>query len=88
MLAIEFSRQSEKFLKKILPKHRRQIAEKIFALAHEPYASDTSKLHGYEYYRADIGEYRIIYNTSSSTLYILLIGKRNDGDIYRRLGRR
>ncbi len=88
MLEINLSRVSEKFFKKLPPKQCRQVAERVFKLAENPQASDTSPLRGYkEYCRADIGEYRIIYRWSTECLYVTLIGKRNDDDVYRKLKR-
>ena len=40
------------------------------------------------YRRADIGEYRIIYRVAGDTLEVLLIGKRNDDEVYHRFSRR
>lgn len=37
------------------------------------------------YRRADSGEYRIIYRVNSDALEIILIGKRNDDEVYKRL---
>jgi len=34
-----------------------------------------------------MGEYRIIYRISSETIFITLVGKRNDDDVYRRMRR-
>ncbi len=86
MLAINLSKVSEKFLKKLPPKHKKQVVVKIFKLAENPEAQDSSRLKGYEkYYRADIGEYRIIYYWSVDVIYITLVGKRNDDDVYRKL---
>lgn len=88
MLAIDLSVASEKYIKSLPPKHRRQIAEKIFKIAEDPCPPDASPLHGYKtYYRADVGEYRIVYRFSVVVLRVTLIGKRNDDDVYRRLGR-
>ena len=88
MLVIDLSKTSEKFLQKLLPKHRLQVAARIFMLAENPHASDTSQLRGYEKYRrADTGEYRIIYRLSTAILSVVLIGKGNDDEIYRKLGR-
>ncbi|OHA25837.1 MAG: hypothetical protein A3D56_01100 [Candidatus Taylorbacteria bacterium RIFCSPHIGHO2_02_FULL_45_35] len=88
MLEINVSSPSEKYFKKLLPKHKRQVSEKIFKLAENPKASDVGPLRGFkDYYRADIGEHRIIYRWSSVTIFITLIGKRNDDDVYRKLGR-
>jgi mRNA interferase RelE/StbE len=45
-------------------------------------------LKGYSYYRADVGEYRIVYQVEEQTLEILLIEKRNDDEIYKQLKRK
>ncbi len=88
MLAINLSRDSEKFLRRLLPKHRRQVTIKIFKLAENPDSQDSSKLRGYEnFYRVDAGEYRIIYYFTSTIIFITLVGKRNDSDVYRKLSR-
>ena len=42
-------------------------------------------LEGYPFKRVDIGEYRVIHHADKDTLHVVVIGKRNDGDIYRRL---
>lgn len=87
-LEINLSRASEKYLKKLPSKHKRQIAEKLFKLAENPVPTDSSALRGYEkYYRADIGEHRIVYQFSKIILSVTLIGKRNDDEVYRKLGR-
>jgi mRNA-degrading endonuclease RelE of RelBE toxin-antitoxin system len=51
---------------------------------------NTAKLNkGYpDLYRKDVGEYRIIYKFDDETVYVLLIGKRNDDDVYKRLTRK
>ncbi|KKU59564.1 MAG: hypothetical protein UX81_C0008G0014 [Parcubacteria group bacterium GW2011_GWA2_47_12] len=88
MLKFNPSKVSEKFLRKLPPKHRRQVAEKIYKLTENPKPSDATTLKGYNnYYRADIGEYRIVYRWSSAALYVPLIGKRNDDEVYRKLKR-
>ena len=37
--------------------------------------------------RADIGEYRIIYYATNELVYVALVGKRNDDDVYKRFRR-
>ncbi len=54
----------------------------------DPEPQDSKTLTGYEYRRADIGEYRIVYRYDRECLYVALIGKRNDSDIYKRLKRK
>lgn len=55
-----------------------------------PMASDTKYLKGYtDFLRADSGEYRIVYqiNPNEDILTVLALGKRNDGEIYKKLKR-
>ncbi|WP_232279128.1 type II toxin-antitoxin system RelE family toxin [Rickettsia akari] len=37
----------------------------------------------YDFYRCDIGEYRIIYSFNETTIYVILVGKRNDSEMYK-----
>lgn len=88
MLTVNFSKVAEKFSLRLPPKQKSQVGRRISALAENPYASDTRELHGLApFRRADIGEYRIIYRVSGKTLYIFLVGKRNDDEVYRKLKR-
>jgi mRNA interferase RelE/StbE len=89
MLDINLSRQSDKFLQKIPQKNARQIGMKIQALRAEPNPHDSILLKGKAslYRRADIGEYRIIYRVNAQTLEVVLIGKRNDDEVYKMIQR-
>jgi len=87
MLKINFSHQSEKFLKKAQQKHAKQIAQKIMSLRENPYPTDYKKLKNSVFLGVDSGEYRIIYSIEDKTLFIIIVGKRNDDDVYRKLKR-
>lgn len=87
MLKIQLTKKAQKFLKRVLPKHARQLKEKIQALQHNPQPNDSKQLIGYSFYRVDVGEYRIIYRVEQAILFIFLIGKRNDNDVYKRIKR-
>jgi mRNA interferase RelE/StbE len=72
------------------PKHAGQIARKILALGENPTPADSERLKGYtDLRRIDIGEYRIVYSydEKNDIAEIILVGKRNDDEIYRRLRR-
>lgn len=85
-LNFAISRQASKFLKIVPTKHARQLSEKIINLRGEPRPNDSKILIGHEpYCRVDVGEYRIIYCTDNETLFIQVIGKRNDGDVYKKM---
>jgi mRNA interferase RelE/StbE len=77
-------------LKGLQPKIVAQIAKKVLSLNLEPLPSDSKELKGYPgYYRVHSGEYRIIYTYRSDLdlVQIILIGKRNDDDVYKKLER-
>lgn len=78
------------FLKGLQPKIAAQIAKKVLALNLDPFPNDSKKLRGYDkYYRVDCGEYRIVYtfDAKADLIKIILVGKRNDDDIYKKLQR-
>lgn len=86
MRKIDTSREALKFIQNLSPKHERQVAMRIFELGEHPDAPDTKVLVGYApLRRASIGEYRIIYSVHTTEIKIILVGKRNDGAIYREL---
>ena len=87
MLKLQLSRESQKFLDRLPPKQFRQIVKKVFSLMENPLPHDSQEMKGYLFLRNDIGEYRIIYDVQEGTLRIVLVGKRNDDEIYKNLGR-
>ncbi len=89
MLKINIARRVEKFLEQLTPKHGRQLAAKILQLRGEPYPSDSKELksHSLPWRRATVGEYRIIYRVEEDTLFVEIVGKRNDDEVYRQFRR-
>lgn len=73
------------FLATLPPKQKAQVAIKILELFNNPRPADSIQLKGHEkgYFRADIGEYRIVYTFINDKIQIDLVGKRNDGEVYR-----
>ncbi len=65
----------------------RQLALKIFALGQNPKPQDVQKIGAG--YRVDSGEYRIYYaiDDARRAVTILIVGKRGDDEIYRRIKR-
>lgn len=56
----------------------------------EPFPADSEQLSGYQgLYRVDSGEYRIVYRyfPEQDLVEVILVGKRNDDDVYKRLKR-
>lgn len=83
MLKLLISKKAHKFLDKLPPKQFRQIVKKVFALLEDPRPHDSEELRGYPFLRNDAGEYRVIYDVQGDTLRLILVGKRNDGEVYR-----
>lgn len=85
MYKIDITKSAGKFLKKLPPKQYRQVVSTILSLRENPAPNDSKQLSGYaEYHRVDIGEYRIVYRFDDDTVYISVIGKRNDDEVYKR----
>jgi mRNA interferase RelE/StbE len=88
MLKIELSKRAVKFLTKLPPKQARQLATKIQDLRSHPEPHDSQQLKGFApLRRADMGEYRIVYQVEDEVLKIALVGKRNDDEVYKQLKR-
>jgi len=84
MLKLDFKKSAIKFFDNIPAKQFRQIFKKLLLLLRDPHPTDSTKLKGDDAYRVDIGEYRIIYEVEKETLCILVVGKRNDSEVYRK----
>jgi len=84
---IKIEKRAQKFLKRLPRKQARQARGKISSLLEHPSPPDSKLLKGYVYRSMDVGEYRVIYKADEETVTILLVGKRNDSDVYRRLDR-
>ena len=62
---------------------------KILALIENPEQPDSRPVRGSDdIYRVDVGEFRIIYRYDDENLWIEVVGKRNDDEVYRDLQRR
>jgi mRNA interferase RelE/StbE len=82
------SKQAAAFLQALPAKQARQVAEKIQALGDAPDSVSSEMLKGYApMRRLKSGEFRIIFVVEGDVVQIRLIGKRNDDEIYKALGR-
>lgn len=86
MLPLSLSRASVRFLDTLPPKQYRQVTRKIIMLMANPQPADAERLKGYDYSRVTVGEYRVIFDVHDGVLRVVTIGKRNDDEVYRRLG--
>jgi mRNA interferase RelE/StbE len=86
------SKSVAKDLQDLQPKQYKQVVAKILLLGTEPRQQDCKALKGIESgYRADQGEFRILYYIQEATakqlgqVQIFRVGKRNDDEVYRNL---
>jgi len=87
VLSLRITKQVRKFFDTLPPKQYRQVFNKILSLMEDPMPTDSIQLQGHPYRRADIGEYRIVYRVQDDCLNVAFVGKRNDDDVYRNLGK-
>ena len=85
MRTIIFEKWVVKIITHYQSKHQKQIKEKILSLKENPLPNDGKMLTGYpNFYRCDVGEYRVIYRFDIDSIYILLVGKRNDSEVFKK----
>jgi len=87
MRQLKLYKRTPKFITKLPPKQQRQVAIAVQKLATEVTPHDAKKLQNSDWWRIDIGEYRAIYRWDDVAVHVVLVGKRNDSDVYRKLER-
>jgi len=88
MLRLEITKDAMKSLELLPGKQFKQVVSAIFGLLKNPEPNDSKKLSGYQYFRIDVGEYRVIYDFDDTLVRVLVSGKRNDDEVYRELKRK
>ena len=91
MLKRRVTRVAEKAMDKMPDKHFCQVYDAIEALRVDPEPGDSRELASsltLKRRRKDIGEYRIVYWHDDEALYIDLVGRRNDDDVYKKAKRK
>ena len=88
-LVLKISRQTGRFIKTLPPKQYKQVVSTPLALLTNPEPHDSKLLKGSKdkNRRVDSGEYRIVYRVDGEALLVLVIGKRNDDEVYKILDR-
>jgi mRNA interferase RelE/StbE len=89
MLKIDLSKRAVKFIDSLPAKQKKQITTKIIELSNNPEPHDSIQIKGYsQFRRTSVGEYRIIYSVVNKVLLVVvLVGRRNDDDVYKQLKR-
>jgi mRNA interferase RelE/StbE len=87
ILRLNLTNAALSFLDDLPSKQFKQLVNTLFNLLKNPTPQDSSLLKGYPYRRIDFGEYRIVYQVQGEDLQVLVIGKRRDDDVYKKLSR-
>lgn len=74
-----------KELDELQAKQYRQVVSAILDLLTEPLPHYSKTLEGTPYRRLAIGEYRVVYRADDQFIYVVVVGKRNDDEVYRDL---
>lgn len=84
---LRIAKTAEKDLLDLQAKQYKQVVSKILSLQGNPKPQDCKVLNGYDGYRVDQGEYRILYkiDDSAQLVDVFRVGKRNDGEVYKNL---
>ncbi len=90
MRKLDITKQVDDFLDKLPPKQCKQVFTTILDLRENATPHDSIKLHNSKdhLHRVDIGEYRIVYKFNDDSVYIVLVEKRNDDEVYKKLKRK
>ena len=88
MRKLNIDRDAAKYLQDLDAKQYKQVASKMLSLMADATPADYRQLKGFSYHRVDSGEYRIVYRFDADNVYVVLIAKRNDDEVYDKLKRK
>ena len=89
MRNLSLTREALDFIAGLEAKPFKQVMAKVLSLLVDPIPADSSALRGYKgLFRADIGEHRIVYRYNDTAVSVLVVDKRNDDQVYKKLGRK
>jgi len=82
---LAMTKQALKAAKKLDAKQFRQVVTAVLNLLDDPEPHDSQLLKGASRgeRRIDVGEYRVIYAVGDELVEVLVIGQRNDDDVYK-----
>ena len=80
---IETTKSAEKQLASFSQDLQERIFSKVFLLKDNPRIFGSKKLHGSEYYRIRIGDYRVVYSINDVKKRIIILDVGHRKDIYR-----
>lgn len=85
MKKLKITKDATKAWEALDAKQYKQVGKAIVGLTGNPLPADSQALRGAKNgeRRLDVGEYRIVYCNTQDAIEVLVIGKRNDDEVYR-----
>jgi len=88
MLKPNLSNDAMRFLKKRDSKQFLQIFQAITSLCADPRPNDSISMGNGTHFRKDVGEFRVINHFDAETLFVSIVGNRNDSAAYQEFDRK
>lgn len=88
MLQANLTNDAMRFLKKRDGKQFMQVFQAIVSLCDNPRPVDSISMGNGSHYRKDVGEFRVIYRFDEQTLFVAVVGNRNDSAAYQEFDRK
>ena len=88
MLKPDLTNDAIRFLKKRDNKQFLQSLGAISNLCADPRPHDSISMGNGSHFRKDVGEFRVIYRFDQNTMYITVVGNRNDSAAYQEFDRK
>jgi mRNA interferase RelE/StbE len=84
-MKLQMTKQVMKACQSLDAKQYRQVVSAIVGLLANPEPHDSQQMRGATRgeRRLDVGEYRVVYAIEGETVDVLVVGKRNDDEVYR-----
>lgn len=88
-MKLAITKEADRVLAALQAKQFKQVAVAMLGLLQNPLPHDSASLKGAMHgeRRVDVGEYRLIYSIAGDTVEVLVIGKRNDDEVYKKWSR-
>jgi mRNA interferase RelE/StbE len=88
VLKANLSNDAIRFLKKRDSKQFMQLFNAINGLCDKQRPADSIAMGDGQHFRKDVGEFRVIYRFDTESLYVTVVGNRNDGAAYQEFSRK
>ncbi|HEY8009761.1 MAG TPA: type II toxin-antitoxin system RelE/ParE family toxin [Rudaea sp.] len=86
MRNLQLSKEAQKSLRDLPAKSAKKLADRFLALRDNPLPDDVKRLHGSNFHRIRVGDFRAVYSYDAESVTVALVEKRDD--VYRKLRRR